>query len=215
VIEALQAMYMRGQPAHVTEEYKRLQRTGSAWSRGTVYGAQAVGSSMDLINILYLLKPEHNEEETSVLCVGCGDGLEMEPFAHLGYRVEGFDLDTEKVRVATYCGLTVRQGDAMEPPVPRDFYDVVKCSHMLEHLPDPPAGLRSLASLVKPGGLIYLVFPLEHSFPPHNPSHVGWINTPDFVPEVLEGWQVKFANTNTAKQPQEVTLVLERPQEEA
>jgi SAM-dependent methyltransferase len=213
VLEALQAMCMRGQPAQATAEYKQLQVSNSAWSRGTAYGALAVGSSVDLINLFYLLKPEHIEEETKVLCVGCGDGLEMEPFARLGYRVEGFDLDPEKVRVATYCGLAVRQGEVMEPPTPRDFFDILKCSHLLEHMPNPPEALRVLGSLVRPGGLLYLVFPLEPSFPVHNASHVGWINAPDFVTETLEGWQIKHANTNTSRQPYEVTLMLERPKE--
>mgnify|MGYP001606548281 CR=1 FL=1 len=215
VIEVLQAMSMRGQPAAASPEYLRLQAANSAWSRGTAYGARAVGSSVDLLNVLFMLKPEHVAEETRVLCVGCNDGLEMEPFARLGYRVEGFDLDAEKVRVAQYCGLVARTGELMEPPAPPEFFDAVKCAHTLEHATDPPAALQKLASLLKPGGLFYLVFPLEPFFPAHNAAHVGWINSPDFVTQVLEGWQVKYANTDTSKQPYEVTLVLERPQEEA
>lgn len=47
--------------------------------------------------------------------------------------------------------------------VPEAAYDAVICSHVLEHLPNPEAVIKSLAAKVKPGGRLYLEVPSPHS----------------------------------------------------
>jgi SAM-dependent methyltransferase len=51
-------------------------------------------------------------------------------------------------------------GDAHTlPGVPRDAYDWVNASHILEHLEDPVQALRAWFSVVKPGGVLIISVP--------------------------------------------------------
>ncbi|NMC20176.1 MAG: class I SAM-dependent methyltransferase [Thermogutta sp.] len=47
--------------------------------------------------------------------------------------------------------------------VPSAAYDLVICSHVLEHLRDPWAVIPELARAVKPGGFLYIEVPAERS----------------------------------------------------
>jgi len=47
--------------------------------------------------------------------------------------------------------------------VPTAAYDLVICSHVLEHLRDPWAVIPELARTVKPGGFLYIEVPAERS----------------------------------------------------
>lgn len=96
-----------------------------------------------------------------VLDVGCGGGILSEAMATHGAIVTGIDLGE--------AGLQVAELHALETGVPVTYrlesaeahaqhsagvYDLVTCMEMLEHVPDPSAILRALATLVRPGGHI-------------------------------------------------------------
>jgi SAM-dependent methyltransferase len=60
--------------------------------------------------------------------------------------------------------------DITNIPAPSDSFDVVLCTEVLEHVPDPLAAVRELARLVKPGGKMILTTPfcsLTHFAPYH------------------------------------------------
>lgn len=42
-----------------------------------------------------------------------------------------------------------------------DLFDVIICSHVLEHIPDDVAAMRELRRVLKPGGLAFLQSPLD------------------------------------------------------
>lgn len=52
-------------------------------------------------------------------------------------------------------------GAAVADRLGRAGYDFVLCSHVLEHVPDDDAAIRSLASLVAPGGEVLVQVPLD------------------------------------------------------
>lgn len=94
-----------------------------------------------------------------VLDVGCGGGILSEAMARAGARVLGIDL--------SQAVLDVAELHALESKVAVDYrlvpleqlaqerhagFDLVTCMEMLEHVPDPAAGVKALAALVKPGG---------------------------------------------------------------
>jgi hypothetical protein len=58
----------------------------------------------------------------------------------------------------------VRQGDIGSPVWGRRRFGVVTLFHVLEHLPDPRAGVRYAASLLDPGGSLVLQVPNAASF---------------------------------------------------
>ncbi|NIK53343.1 bifunctional 2-polyprenyl-6-hydroxyphenol methylase/3-demethylubiquinol 3-O-methyltransferase UbiG [Xanthomonas arboricola] len=98
-----------------------------------------------------------------VLDVGCGGGLLSESMARLGAQVTAIDLAPELVKVARLHSLEsgvqvdyrVQSVEDLAAEQPGSF-DAVTCMEMLEHVPDPAAIIRACASLLKPGGKLFL-----------------------------------------------------------
>ncbi|WP_440222012.1 bifunctional 2-polyprenyl-6-hydroxyphenol methylase/3-demethylubiquinol 3-O-methyltransferase UbiG [Dokdonella sp. MW10] len=97
------------------------------------------------------------------LDVGCGGGLLSEALAKGGADVVGIDLAPAVLEVARlhlfesgqrvdYRDISVEALAAAEPGT----YDLVTCMEMLEHVPDPASVLAACASLLKPGGRLFL-----------------------------------------------------------
>jgi len=99
----------------------------------------------------------------AVVDVGCGGGLLAEAMARKGAHVVGLDLADDLLSVAKL--------HALESGVSIDYrvetaeahalehagqYDVVTCMEMLEHVPDPASVIEALATLVKPGGHVFV-----------------------------------------------------------
>ena len=63
--------------------------------------------------------------------------------------------------------------DITSIPVPPASFDVVLCSEVFEHIPDPVAAVREFARVLKPGGMLILTAPfcsLTHMAPYHHAS---------------------------------------------
>jgi ubiquinone/menaquinone biosynthesis C-methylase UbiE len=55
-------------------------------------------------------------------------------------------------------------------PVPDESFDVVLCSEVLEHIPDPVAAIKEFSRILKPGGILLVTAPfcsLTHFAPYH------------------------------------------------
>jgi len=97
-----------------------------------------------------------------VLDIGCGGGLVCEPLARLGAEVTGIDPGNEGIEAArahaAAAGLEIRYEavEAGELAARNDTYDVVLLLEVVEHVPDVPAFLATVAPLVRPGGLVIL-----------------------------------------------------------
>lgn len=100
----------------------------------------------------------------SVVDVGCGGGILAEAMAGRGADVLGIDLSTKPLRVAQLhalesgaARLRYREvsAEALAAEAPAGA-DVVTCMEMLEHVPEPESVVRALATLVKPGGWVFV-----------------------------------------------------------
>jgi len=98
-----------------------------------------------------------------VLDVGCGGGILSEALAASGANVTGIDLALRVLEVARLhlleSGHTVDYREisveALAEESPGTF-DVITCMEMLEHVPDPASIIAACASLLKPGGRLFL-----------------------------------------------------------
>src|SRR5579883_774332 len=97
------------------------------------------------------------------LDVGCGGGLLSEALSRKGATVIGIDLAPGMVEVARLHaaeeGLAVDYRVAAAEDLAVDHsgsFDVITCMEMLEHVPRPERMLATLASLVRPGGSVFV-----------------------------------------------------------
>ena len=101
-------------------------------------------------------------EVSAVLDVGCGGGLVAEPLARLGAEVTGIDPAPENIEAAKAhaqgAGLDIAYRSATAEALAREggAFDAVLLLEVVEHVPDVPLFLKSVASLVKPGGVMIL-----------------------------------------------------------
>ena len=98
-----------------------------------------------------------------VLDVGCGAGLLSEALAREGAQVTAIDLAPDLIRIAKLhrleSGVEVEYRltpvEALADEMPGAF-DAIVCMEMLEHVPDPGAIIAACATLLKPGGRLFL-----------------------------------------------------------
>lgn len=107
-------------------------------------------------------KSHHALEGLRVLDIGCGGGLLSEPVARMGANVLGADASEKNIRIA--------QTHAEQSGVPVDYravtaealaadgekFDVVLNMEVVEHVSDVPFFMETCASMVKPGGLMFV-----------------------------------------------------------
>jgi SAM-dependent methyltransferase len=89
----------------------------------------------------------------SVLDVGCGEGMVLRQLEALGSRfvLHGLDVDVELLEVGKTIapGARYLRGSIYHLPLPRQSYDLVVCTEVLEHLQAPEEALAELARVAR------------------------------------------------------------------
>lgn len=102
-------------------------------------------------------------EDKKVLDIGCGGGLLAEAMAKRGAHVTGIDMARSALAVAQLhmleSGVEVDYRQIPAEQLAEESpgrYDIVTCMELLEHVPNPAALIQACATLVKPGGQVFL-----------------------------------------------------------
>jgi SAM-dependent methyltransferase len=102
------------------------------------------------------------------LDIGCAYGGFVVAFSEAGAEATGMDLDGSLLRLARLnlqdhqVAADLLQEDATSRETAealRGQFDLVTCNDVIEHVEDPPALVRFIATVLRPGGLAYLEIP--------------------------------------------------------
>ncbi len=97
-----------------------------------------------------------------ILDIGCGGGLLSEPLARLGAAMTSIDPSEKNIKTAMVHAdagnvkIDYRVTTAEQLAKAGELFDVVLNMEVIEHVPDPRRFSQTSASLVKPGGLMFL-----------------------------------------------------------
>lgn len=108
------------------------------------------------------LQPQAGDQ---ILDAGCGRGFYLKFIRHgSDAQISGLELEFPFVKIAQralseFENPPLVNGSLYNPPFPDAAFDKIILSEVLEHVPDDAAALKSLARILKPGGLIAITVP--------------------------------------------------------
>lgn len=106
----------------------------------------------------FMLKdfPKH----LKVLDVGCGEGIGLQFLKSIGFSdVVGIDLSPAKVNAALNLSIPAMLGDFHSLPFEDKSFDVVYCSHALEHAYEPMTVVKEMVRIMRSPGVLLVVLP--------------------------------------------------------
>lgn len=97
------------------------------------------------------------------LDAGCGDGRHLAALARSGHRpnrLAGIDISERILETARAAAAPLEpqleRANLEALPFEDAAFDLVLCTQVIEHLLDPPAGVRELARVLRPDGVLVL-----------------------------------------------------------
>jgi SAM-dependent methyltransferase len=150
-----------------------------------------MGSPNDLIYI----EKTYPKPEGPVLEIGCKYNRTgfRGFFENQGLEFKGTDIEEgdENNPVDYVCDLTARKNS-----LPKNYFDLVICCSVMEHVPNPWVMAEKISEVVKPGGKLYIAVPwvwkyhgypkdyyrfthsaIEYLFPQFSWSNFAWSST--------------------------------------
>ena len=99
--------------------------------------------------------------------IGAGSGQYTAALAQRCARLTVLDIELPYLQrarqVAAPAPIDCCQGDLLRPPLAAGSFDFILCSEVIEHLPPGSRAAAQLSALLKPGGVLILSTPQEHS----------------------------------------------------
>jgi len=100
------------------------------------------------------------KQSGAILDIGCSSGSFLESLRGESWELYGIEMSAGCAkRAAAASGANVFVGDILEAPFPRESFDVITCSDVLEHLYEPRQVMARVREWLKPGGIFYIFVP--------------------------------------------------------
>lgn len=137
--------------------------------------------ALRIIKVLAHYFGEKRLRSLRVLDIGSSTGIIAATLASHFKQVIGVDIDRSAIAYARKNfkkrNLEFHYGDAMNLSFPKNFFDVVICAQVYEHVPNPKKLFSEVYRVLKPSGICYLaalnkLWPIE---PHYNLLFLSWI----------------------------------------
>ena len=136
--------------------------------------------------LTFNLKKYDLKNDGVLLDVGCGEGRHifgvMQDYPLM--KCIGIDMDHQSIKIAeegydyfksiSHAGAEFLKGSAYNIPFPDNFFDLVICSEVLEHLHEYNDAVKEMHRVLKPGGKLYA------SVPASWPEKICWNLSKDY-----------------------------------
>jgi 2-polyprenyl-3-methyl-5-hydroxy-6-metoxy-1,4-benzoquinol methylase len=144
------------------QRQSQLGTPGSKWALAGRWRLFA-----EVINV-WLGRQSKPSKSLRILDAGCGDGINMsvlnDIFVKHGIEPEIIGSDYNGVRLEraiAHGSFPVVEADLRQTPFKDAEFDVILCSHVLEHIPEDVSAMRELSRILAPDGLLLLAVPNE------------------------------------------------------
>lgn len=114
---------------------------------------------LDFLAFNSLLKYLDPKKDEKILEIGCKKGALVRKLQDLGLEVFGIDINPNNIKKGVAKDLQVM--DATNLDFPNKNFDKVYSLHTFEHIVDIEKAFQELARILKPGGKVILVYPIE------------------------------------------------------
>ena len=106
-----------------------------------------------------------NGETSSFLDIGCATGLLVKHMGDSGWVSRGVELCAPAAEYgSSRRGIDIFSGTVEQAAYENDSFDVIHCSHLIEHLNNPSAYMDEIYRILKPGGLFICTTPNSDGF---------------------------------------------------
>ena len=104
---------------------------------------------------------------STILELGCGHGEVLEVIYDPNIKLVGIDINPSSIvltkeRFKSRNNVTILEGDIRKLPYPDESFDVVVCSEVLEHIPNPIEVLTEIKRVLKRHGTFISTVPFEY-----------------------------------------------------
>ena len=144
-------------------------------------------------------KAKEIQPNSKVLDVAAGNKPYQHLFNHVQYfshEFQGNEEICDSFRGETEKSAHDYTGDITDIKAPSAEFDIVICTEVLEHVPEPIAGVGELARLCKPGGKIILTAPFT-SGSHQQPYHFYSGFSPEFYEYVAKKYDLEVEEITT------------------
>ena len=124
--------------------------------QGAAMHAHVLRQFSDLMTIKF---STFQVKQQRFLDVGCSTGRVLQLAKAMGFAACGQDVSLWAANHCQSIGLDARHGNLIGQWQEEGVFDVIHCSHTIEHVPDPFAYLLEFRRLLTPGGHLMLAFP--------------------------------------------------------